>query len=253
MALHGVKLPDENLKQAAINRCVEWMATMQCKSGGWAAFDVDNDKNWINEIPYGDLKAMIDPNTADITARVLEMLGSCGLEIDGARVQKALTYLDNEQETDGSWFGRWGVNYIYGTSGVLSALAVIAADTHKPQMEKAVNWLVNCQNTDGGWGETCWSYNDPSLKGIGVSTASQTAWALIGLLEAGKALESFATDAIKRGINYLLASQTAEGTWKEAEFTGTGFPSHFYIRYHLYCHYFPLMALGRYYNLSSQI
>jgi squalene-hopene/tetraprenyl-beta-curcumene cyclase len=253
MALHGVKLPDENRKQAAINRCVEWMATMQCQPGGWAAFDVDNDKNWINEIPYGDLKAMIDPNTADITARVLEMLGSCGLEIDGDRVQKALTYLDKEQEADGSWFGRWGVNYIYGTSGVLSALAVIAADTHKPQMERAVNWLVSCQNTDGGWGETCWSYDDPSLKGIGVSTASQTAWALIGLLDTGKALGTFATDAIKRGINYLLASQTVEGTWEEVEFTGTGFPCHFYIRYHLYCHYFPLMALGRYYNLSSQM
>lgn len=246
MALHGVKLPDENRKQAAINRCVEWMATMQCKPGGWAAFDVDNDKNWINEIPYADLKAMIDPNTADITARVLEMLGSCGLEMDGDRVQKALTYLDKEQEADGSWFGRWGVNYIYGTSGVLSALGVIAADTHKPQMEKAVNWLINCQNTDGGWGETCWSYNDPSLKGIGVSTASQTAWSLIGLLDAGEALGTFATDAIKRGINYLLASQTVEGTWEEVEFTGTGFPCHFYIRYHLYCHYFPLMALGRY-------
>lgn len=249
MALQGVKLPDENRKQAAINRCVEWIATMQCKPGGWAAFDVDNDKNWINEIPYADLKAMIDPNTADITARVLEMLGSCGFEMDGDRVQKALTYLDKEQEADGSWFGRWGVNYIYGTSGVLSALGVIAADTHKPQIEKAVNWLISCQNTDGGWGETCWSYNDPSLKGIGVSTASQTAWALIGLLDAGEALGTFATDAIKRGINYLLASQTVEGTWEEVEFTGTGFPCHFYIRYHLYCHYFPLMALGRYYNL----
>ncbi|XTZ20087.1 MAG: squalene--hopene cyclase [cyanobacterium endosymbiont of Rhopalodia fuxianensis] len=249
MALQGVKLPDENRKQAAINRCVEWIATMQCKPGGWAAFDVDNDKNWINEIPYADLKAMIDPNTADITARVLEMLGSCGFEMDGDRVQKALTYLDKEQEADGSWFGRWGVNYIYGTSGVLSALGVIAADTHKPQIEKAVNWLISCQNTDGGWGETCWSYNDPSLKGIGVSTASQTAWALILLLDAGEALGTFATDAIKRGINYLLASQTVEGTWEEVEFTGTGFPCHFYIRYHLYCHYFPLMAQGRYYNL----
>ncbi len=253
MALNGIKLPDENRKQAAINRCVEWMATMQCKPGGWAAFDIDNDQNWINEIPYGDLKAMIDPNTADVTARVLEMLGSCDLKIDGKRVQKALTYLEKEQEADGSWFGRWGVNYIYGTSGVLSALAVIATDTHKPQMEKAVNWLLGCQNTDGGWGETCWSYNDPSLKGTGVSTASQTAWALIGLLDAGEALGTFAKDAIKRGIDYLLSTQTLEGTWEEKEFTGTGFPCHFYIRYYLYCHYFPLMALGRYQKLLSNM
>ncbi|HAC62400.1 MAG TPA: squalene--hopene cyclase [Cyanothece sp. UBA12306] len=249
MALNAIKLPDENRKQAAINRCVEWMATMQCQPGGWAAFDVDNDKNWINEIPYGDLKAMIDPNTADVTARVLEMLGSCGLKMDSDRVQKALTYLDKEQESDGSWFGRWGVNYIYGTSGVLSALAVIAQQTHQPQMKKAVNWLVSCQNKDGGWGETCWSYNDPTLKGTGVSTASQTAWAIIGLLDAGEALGTFATDAIKRGIDYLLATQTSEGTWEEAEFTGTGFPCHFYICYHLYRHYFPLIALGRYQKL----
>ncbi|ACK66841.1 squalene/oxidosqualene cyclase [Rippkaea orientalis PCC 8801] len=250
MALNGIKLPDENCKKAAINRCLEWMATMQCKPGGWAAFDVDNDQAWINEIPYGDLKAMIDPNTADVTARVLEMVGSCGLKMDENRVQKALFYLEKEQESDGSWFGRWGVNYIYGTSGVLSALAVIAPNTHKPQMEKAVNWLISCQNEDGGWGETCWSYNDPSLKGTGVSTASQTAWALIGLLDAGEALETLATDAIKRGINYLLDTQTPDGTWEEAEFTGTGFPCHFYIRYHLYRHYFPLIALGRYWKIG---
>ncbi len=258
MALDAVKMPDEAKKQAVIARGVAWMASMQCKAGGWAAFDLDNDQEWLNELPYGDLRAMIDPNTADVTARVLEMLGSCGLKMAGAlaesesrfadRVARALSYLEREQETDGSWFGRWGVNYIYGTSGVLSALAVIAPNKQRSQMEKALNWLVSCQNADGGWGETCWSYNDPSLKGKGNSTASQTAWALIGLIDAGKALDKFAIDAIEKGITYLLSTQTPQGTWEEVEFTGTGFPGHFYIRYHLYRHYFPLIALGRYSN-----
>ncbi|MGB5769875.1 MAG: squalene--hopene cyclase [Crocosphaera sp.] len=253
MALDGIKLPDENRKQAAINRCLEWIETMQCKSGGWAAFDVDNDQAWLNEVPYGDLKAMIDPNTADVTARVIEMLGACDLKMEGDRIQKALNYLYQEQEKDGSWFGRWGVNYIYGTSGVLSALAVLEIDKHRPQLQQGINWLLSCQNNDGGWGESCWSYNDPNLKGKGVSTPSQTAWALIGLLDAGEALNSFAADAIQGGINYLVTSQTDEGTWEEAEFTGTGFPCHFYIRYHLYRHYFPLIALGRYQKLSAHL
>ncbi|MGL5033587.1 MAG: squalene--hopene cyclase, partial [Microcystaceae cyanobacterium] len=170
MALHGVKLPNETKKQGAMQRGVEWMATMQCKDGGWAAFDLDNDQAWLNELPYGDLKAMIDPATADVTARVLEMLGSCGLEMSSERVEKALAYLEKEQETDGSWFGRWGVNYIYGTSGVISALAVIAPQRYQFSLERAVNWLLSCQNADGGWGETCESYKDIRLKGKGVST-----------------------------------------------------------------------------------
>ena len=252
MALNGIKLPDEARKQAAINRCLQWIETMQCKEGGWAAFDLNNDQAWLNEVPYGDLKAMIDPNTADVTARVVEMLGSCDLEIESDRLNKSLNYLYKEQEKDGSWFGRWGVNYIYGTSGVLSALAVINPEKHKTQMEQGINWLLSCQNKDGGWGETCRSYNDPSLKGKGVSTPSQTAWSLIGLLDAGEALNKFETDAIERGVNYLLDTQTEEGTWEESEFTGTGFPCHFYIRYHFYRHYFPLIALGRYQNLSSE-
>ncbi|MEA5510367.1 squalene--hopene cyclase [Crocosphaera sp. UHCC 0190] len=252
MALNGIELPDEARKKAAIDRCLQWIETMQCKPGGWAAFDVDNDQNWLNEVPYGDLKAMIDPNTADVTARVIEMVGSCGLKMTSDRVTKALNYLYQEQEEDGSWFGRWGVNYLYGTSGVLSALAVMEVDNHRSQLEKGVNWLISCQNKDGGWGETCWSYNDSSLKGKGVSTASQTAWAIIGLLDAGEGLGTFATDVIQRGIDYLLTTQTSEGTWEEAEFTGTGFPCHFYIRYHLYRHYFPLIALSRYQKLSDR-
>ncbi|WP_118162203.1 squalene--hopene cyclase [Nostoc sphaeroides] len=246
MALHVAKLPNEEIKQAAIARALNWIASMQCKPGGWAAFDLDNDQDWLNSIPYGDLKAMIDPNTADVTARVVEMLGACDLSIDSDNLERSLTYLHSEQETEGCWFGRWGVNYIYGTSGVLSALALIAPQKHKLSIERGAAWLVGCQNPDGGWGETCRSYNDPSLKGKGNSTASQTAWALIGLLAAGEATGKLALEVIERGIGYLVATQQPDGTWFEADFTGTGFPCHFYLKYHLYQQYFPLIALGRY-------
>ncbi|MBE9225633.1 squalene--hopene cyclase [Phormidium sp. LEGE 05292] len=250
MALNQVKLPNEKLKQAAINRAVDWIASMQCQDGGWAAFDLNNNADWLNAIPYGDLKAMIDPNTADVTARVLEMLGNCQISLDDYNMNRALEYLKKEQEAEGCWFGRWGVNYIYGTSGVLAALSLVAPKTHRSNIEKGAAWLVNCQNADGGWGETCFSYNDPSLKGKGDSTASQTAWALIGLIAAGEATGNFAKEAIDRGVNYLLATQKSDGTWDEDYFTGTGFPCHFYIKYHLYQQHFPLTALGRYHALS---
>ncbi|TAF16145.1 MAG: squalene--hopene cyclase, partial [Nostocales cyanobacterium] len=246
MALHQAKLPNENLKKQAMKRALYWIESMQCKPGGWAAFDIDNDQDWINSIPYGDLKAMIDPNTADVTARVLEMLGVCNLSIPQEKLEKALHYLINEQEQEGCWFGRWGVNYIYGTSGVLSALAVIDPQKYHTQIEKGAAWLMKVQNTDGGWGETCFSYNDPSLKGQGESTASQTAWALIGLISALDVIGKKALPNIDKGVNYLLASQQSDGTWDESYFTGTGFPCHFYLKYHLYQQYFPLIALGRY-------
>ncbi len=265
MALNQVKLPNEIRKQAAIKRCIDWIMTMQCQAGGWAAFDLNNDQDWINAIPYGDLKAMIDPNTADVTARVLEMFGE--LQVVGNTetetksnfpLQKAITYLKQEQETDGSWFGRWGVNYIYGTSGVLSALALIephfknqSQTSLKLEIEKGVQWLLSCQNSDGGWGETCRSYNDSKLKGQGVSTASQTAWALLGLIAATEATGDFPPDEIIRGVDYLLSTQNPDGTWEESEFTGTGFPCHFYIKYHFYQQYFPLFALGRYQKLFT--
>ncbi len=249
MALQIAKLPNEQLKQQAIARAINWMASMQCQAGGWAAFDVNNNQDWLNLVPYGDLKAMIDPNTADVTARVLEMLGECKQSIDTQSFEKALFYLINEQETDGSWFGRWGVNYIYGTSGALSALALVAPQTHKKSIERGATWLLKCQNPDGGWGETCRSYNDSSLKGKGKSTASQTAWAIIGLIAAAEAKAIIALPAIEKGINYLLATQQLDGTWDESEFTGTGFPCHFYLKYHLYQQYFPLIALARYQNL----
>jgi squalene-hopene/tetraprenyl-beta-curcumene cyclase len=255
MALNAIQMPNEPSKQQAMKRAVDWISTMQCKPGGWAAFDLDNDQDWINAVPYGDLKAMIDPNTADVTARVLEMLGrleTASIDptiiaaLSPQRVDRALDYLKREQEADGSWFGRWGVNYIYGTSGVLSALSLVAPETHRASIQRGAQWLVQCQNSDGGWGETCESYKDKSLKGKGDSTASQTAWAVSGLLSAGEATGEYAWDAIDQGIQFLLQTQRGDGSWNEDFFTGTGFPGHFYLRYHLYYQHFPLTALGRY-------
>lgn len=246
MALNQLQMPKDSLKHQAMRRAVDWCASMQCQPGGWAAFDIDNDQEWLNWLPYGDLKAMIDPNTEDVTARVLEMLGETEFRMPQWRIDRALDYLQQTQEADGSWFGRWGVNYIYGTSGVLSALALISPRNHRRSLERGAQWLVSCQNDDGGWGETCCSYNDPSLKGQGDSTASQTAWSLIGLLAAGQAVGKFDWDTIERGVNYLVSTQLSDGRWDEDYFTGTGFPCHFYLKYHYYQHYFPLLALGRY-------
>ena len=243
MGLDLVKLPDEIVKQKAITRCLDWMLSMQCKAGGWAAFDIDNDQEWLNLLPYSDLKATIDPNTADVTARVLEMIGLCGLPIPKEKEENAIAFLLNEQETDGSWFGRWGVNYIYGTSIALCALAALDSHKYRDSINLGAAWLEACQNADGGWGETCRSYNDDRFKGQGVSTASQSAWALIGLLAAS---DFDGGEAITSGIDYLVKTQHSDGTWNEDEFTGTGFPCHFYLKYHLYQQYFPLMALGRY-------
>jgi len=259
MALAAVKLPNEKLKQAAIARCLDWIVTMQCKDGGWAAFDINNNQDWLNSLPYADLKAMIDPNTADVTARVLEMSGRTQLSLGSQSLRRSLAYLVKEQEEDGAWFGRWGVNYIYGTSGVLSALALIAPESHIRNIERGAAWFLRYQNPDGGWGETCDSYKDPSLRGQGESTASQTAWALTGLIAAveaartvkGANLPAEVMSAIARGVNYLLDTQKPDGTWDEPYFTGTGFPCHFYLKYHLYQQHFSLTALGRYQRLMA--
>ena len=262
MALQEIALPDEALKENAIARAVSWIATMQCKTGGWAAFDIDNDQDWLNAIPYGDLKAMIDPSTADITARVLEMnarlLSKNNASIASKRTQAGFRYLLEQQESDGSWFGRWGVNYIYGTSGALSALALSDPERYRASIDLGVDWLINTQNMDGGWGETCQSYKISALKGKGPSTPSQTAWALLGLLDVaascrhGRSLKPAATESIEKGIQYLLNTQGDNGAWSELEYTGTGFPGHFYLRYHLYPQVFPLMALGRYRTLHPK-
>ena len=254
MALATVSLANERCKVVAMQRAVDWTMSMQCKPGGWAAFDLNNDQAWLNALPYADLKAMIDPNTADVTARVLEMLGRIGPSGDAEAIERGLKYLIREQEPEGCWFGRWGVNYIYGTSGALSALAWIAPKRHSDAIARGAQWLLQCQNADGGWGESCHSYKNPAAKGVGPSTASQSAWAMIGLLAfAGLSPRNgaLAASALERGASYLVDSQQADGTWDEAHFTGTGFPCHFYLKYHLYQQHFPLTALSGYASLRS--
>jgi len=235
-------LAQPNQHQQALQRGVDWCLGMQSRNGGYASFDKDNTKDWLNALPFGDLKAPVDPPTEDITGRVLEMMGAFGYSLDHPRATKALDYLKRTQHRDGSWWGRWGVNYIYGTWSVLTGLKAISEDMNRPYVRRAVKWLKDHQNQDGGWGETCDSYTDTRLKGTGASTASQTAWALMGLIAAGEAL----SPEVRAGVEYLVKTQNAQGCWDEAYFTGTGFPSHFMIRYHLYRDCFPLQALGQY-------
>lgn len=244
MAMDRVKIPDEGKRRASMERATRWVLSMQCKTGGWAAFDIDNDLDLLNKIPYGDLKAMIDPSTADLTGRVLEMLGRTGYRADKEIVARAIEYLRKEQEHEGCWFGRWGVNYIYGTSIVINGLVASGIDPRDAFVMSGVQWLNSIQNEDGGWGETCASYVDRNLMGQGKSTPSQTAWAILGLIAGGEGR----SEAARRGIEYLVKTQNPDGSWPEAEFTGTGFPGHFYINYHFYRNHFPLMALGRYYH-----
>ena len=233
---------DKEHAKKKIEKGINWVLGMQGSDGGWGAFDVDNDFEVLNQIPFGDLEAMTDPSTADVTGRVLEMLGINGFSISDARVQRAIEFIRSAQEEDGSFWGRWGVNYIYGTWSVIMGLASIGEDLSKPYVRRAVRWLKNFQNLDGGWGEGCESYGDCRLKGHGASTPSQTAWAILALVAAGEA----GSVEAERGVRYLLETQNADGTWDEEEFTGTGFPKYFMIRYHNYRNCFPLMALGRF-------
>ncbi len=226
---------------------LNWTLGMQSRSGGWGAFDTDNTAEFLNRIPFADMEAMIDPPSEDLAGRLLNLMGICGYGPDFGRARRALEFVRRTQRADGSWWGRWGVNFIYGTWSVLDGLAAIGEDLRAPYVRRAVEWLRARQNADGGWGETVASYDDESLAGKGESTASQTAWALLGLMAADGA----ASPAVQRGIDYLVRTQGAEGTWSERLFTGTGFPRHFYLRYHLYRHYFPLMALGRYARLAG--
>jgi squalene-hopene/tetraprenyl-beta-curcumene cyclase len=185
---------------------------------------------------------MLDPPTADITGRVLEMLAARGYTREHPAVRRAIQYILKEQEADGAWFGRWGVNYIYGTMCALRGLEAIGMDQNEPYIQQAAEWLRMVQNPDGGWGETCGSYDDPRTRGVGPSTASQTAWAILGLLAAGDTRSG----SVVRGIEYLLQNQEPDGSWHYPEYTGTGFPRVFYLKYHLYSQYFPLMALAAY-------
>ncbi len=242
MALNRVQTDFDREKSAAIRRGTRWVLGMQGKDGGWASFDKDNNKWLFTQVPFADHNAMIDPSTADITARVLECLAHFGFTRDDECVQRAIEFLKRDQCADGSWFGRWGTNYIYGTWQVLRGLRLIGEDMRLPYIRRAVAWLKNIQNPDGGWGESVRSYDDPQFKGTGPSTASQTAWAVMGLISAGETR----SPEVARGIRYLTETQTEAGTWDEAWYTGTGFPKVFYLRYHYYRHYFPLMALGMY-------
>ncbi len=223
-------------------RGLQWLLSMQSTNGGWGAFDIDNDQEIWNRIPFADHKAMLDPPTSDLTGRVLEFLGGLDYGLDFEPVRRGIAFLESEQEADGSWYGRWGVNYFYGTWCALCGLGAVGYDMGSDRIRRAVAWLESCQNVDGGWGEPCCSYDDPVHKGKGNSTASQTSWALMGLIAAGRA----DSEAVRHGVGYLLRTQNKKGSWDEEEFTGTGFPSFFYIRYHMYRDYFPLMALARY-------
>lgn len=241
MVLRRILLEDRKRLDRAIARGMNWTLGMQSKNGGYGAFDTDNDSEFLNRIPFADMEAMIDPPTEDLTGRVLELMGSYGFDLDYGRARRARDFLLRTQRKDGSWWGRWGSNFIYGTWSALMGLRAIGEEPEAPHIRRAVKWLEDHQNPDGGWGETLASYDDESLAGKGPSTPSQTAWAIMGLLAGTRGI----SPAIERGVKYLAETQKDDGTWDERPFTGTGFPRHFYLRYTMYREYFPLMALGQ--------
>ena len=262
---------EEKARAAALERSTAWMLGVRSKNGGWGAFDKDNDSAYLAKIPFSDFGEVLDPPSVDVTAHVIEMLGRQGYGKEHPAVAPGLRYIWREQEPDGAWFGRWGVNYVYGIGAVLPALEAVGEEMGQPGVRRAVDWLLRHQNADGGWGESCASYVDPSLRGQGDSTPSQTAWALIALIAAGDA----DSEAAGRGVRFLATTQQAGGDWDEPQFTGCGFPGYgtggpprshktvgdpawqglepgagFMINYHLYRNYFPLWALGRYVRRS---
>jgi squalene-hopene/tetraprenyl-beta-curcumene cyclase len=249
MALRLLR-PNEQSQLAAIfERALAWQLSFQCRDGGWAAFDKDVTRHWLEDMPFADHNAILDPTCSDLTARTLELLGYIGFNPGRPLVRRAIKYLRETQEDDGSWYGRWGVNYIYGTWQVLRGLRAINEDMTKDWILRGRDWLESCQNDDGGWGESCASYENPDLKGKGASTASQTAWALMGLCACG----DLDRPSVQRGLRYLLDSQREDGAWDELEITGTGFPRVFYLKYDMYRQNFPLLALATYVNYRSGI
>ncbi|MFI6152486.1 squalene--hopene cyclase [Kitasatospora sp. NPDC051170] len=253
LALRRVGHPDPARLDAAVDRAVLWNLGMQSKNGAWGAFDVDNTSKLPNRLPFCDFGEVVDPPSADVTAHVVEMLAETGLATD-RRTRRGIEWLLRNQEADGSWFGRWGTNYIYGTGSVLPALAAAGVPDEHPAVRRAVRWLEDRQNADGGWGEDMRSYEDPARwAGRGDSTASQTAWALMALLAAGEGPGGRANPAVERGVAWLVRTQLPEGTWDEPQFTGTGFPWDFSINYHLYRLVFPVTALGRYLDVAPAI
>ena len=245
--LIALRLLDLRGMDAPFYRAKGWLRAMQSTNGGWGAFDRDNNDEFVSRIPFADFGATFDPPTEDVTAHIVEAFALEGTPPSDEMIERALDYLWETQEPDGSWWGRWGVNYLYGLGAVVPALVAVGIDPADPRLRKAVRWLEHHQQPDGGWGESCATYEDPSLRGQGPSTASQTAWALLALL----ALEPPDHPATVRGIDYLVRTQTADGEWTEPHFTGTGFPRDFMLKYHLYCNYWPLWALGRYRRLRD--
>jgi squalene-hopene/tetraprenyl-beta-curcumene cyclase len=245
LALGRVEQPDDATARdagAAAARALNWLVGMQSGDGGWGAFDADNTSQLVTKLPFCDFGAVIDPPSADVTAHTVEALAAAGLG-DSKAVRRGVAWLLRAQEPDGSWFGRWGANYVYGTGAVVPALIAVGVLPTKSCIRRAVAWLISHQNSDGGWGEDLRSYEDPEWAGRGESTASQTAWALLALLSAGG---EDALRSAERGVAWLAAAQRPDGSWDEPQFTGTGFPGDFYINYHLYRLVFPVSALGRY-------
>jgi squalene-hopene/tetraprenyl-beta-curcumene cyclase len=245
LALDAVRFPDadeERSRQEAVARAVEWQLSMQNRDGGWGAFDKECNNEVFTFIPFADHNAMIDPSCEDITGRTLEALMALGFHANDPAVRGAIRFLHDTQDFSGTWYGRWGCNYIYGTFLALRGLAAVDPQTHASRFERAAHWMIERQNADGGWGELPHSYDDPMLKGVGPSTPSQTAWALLALIAAGRS----DCDAARRGVDYLLNNQLDDGSWQDDYWTGTGFPKVFYLRYTLYATYFPLWALAEY-------
>jgi squalene-hopene/tetraprenyl-beta-curcumene cyclase len=242
LAMEFARGSDAAAQEAAEARAFDWLLSMQSSDGGWGAFDVDNNSQILTHVPFADHNAMLDPTCADITGRVLEAICRRGPGRRHPSAKRAVEYLRKQQQDDGSWYGRWGVNYIYGTCFALRGLEAAGEDPREAYIIRAGEWLRSIQNADGGWGESCASYDDPRHKILGESTPTQTAWALLGLFATG----DYETGSVQFGIRYLLDAQKADGSWSEEFFTGTGFPSVFYLKYHLYPQYFPLMALAKY-------
>ena len=230
----------------SIARAEEWVLGLQSKNGGWGAFDADNNHFYLNHIPFADHGALLDPPTADVTARCISFLAQLGHKLDEPAIRAGVQYLRQDQEADGSWYGRWGTNYIYGTWSVLCALNAIGVKHDDPTMRRAVDWLVSKQRPEGGWGEDCDSYDHAPPGEYKQSTPSQTAWALLGLMAAGEVNNP----AVARGISYLVDTQKNNGEWEEKPYTAVGFAKVFYLRYHGYRLFFPLMAMARYRNLQ---
>ncbi len=248
LALGAIKMPDEAAKEKVMQRALDWAISFQCRNGGFAAFDKDVTKKWLQDVPFADHNAILDPPCSDITSRALEVFGRMGLSLKEPVVQRAIKFVRDTQLPDGSWEGRWGVNYIYGTWLVLRGLRAIGVDMNQDWILRGLNWLESCQNADGGWGESPATYDNPRLKGQGESTPSQTAWALMGIIAASGHMRS----SIRGGVEYLANTQNPDGSWTEDHITGTGFPKVFYLKYDMYRNNWPLLALADFQRLAAR-